>query len=622
MSDEHDKRELPTTWRDYVRDMRATYHVYTWVWKELIGGEAQRRMKRGVLWIIVAMVFGLIEPWFVRYFLDGLGSGVQGTVVMGFVCYFSVRLVSMLCYTGFETHREYVFGESFGQMDRRMNQLFFEKSMGQHSRHRRALSTSSMEKARAKVIDSINVMLFEGLHAFTEFVLVVGFLFFVSWVVGVMFLGAVVIMLGFMVFTNQSIVKECTGIDEQWKKYNNGRTESWDKVERVKSCGSERFETMMMDEKFYVILQMDRKFWLWFIKMLIPRRLVVILVEVIAVGYGILQVWDGTWTIGLLYPVLAWSRHMSDSLGRLSGVEHRLNWNMPSIRGMRKTLTMEPEVVDAPDAIVLEDDMSVHVVFENLSHAYVVSQEIGDEEGGEVLQNVSFEILPGEKVALIGSSGAGKTTLGRLLQRYEDPSAGRILINGVDLRLIQQESWHRLIGYVPQKSMIFAGTVEDNFLFGWTKKERQTITREELWGMAVPILGKKLCARLREGLDTLLGPDGVDLSGGEAQRVMLVAALVKRPKVLIIDEGTSALDSDTEAQVQMAMEKLVLPGTSVLMIAHRLATTRKCGKFVVLSAVSELVPGQSQIETLGTSFQDTYARSAIFRKSADMQGLQ
>jgi len=294
---------------------------------------------------------------------------------------------------------------------------------------------------------------------------------------------------------------------------------------------------------------------------------------------------------------------------------------MPTIKLMIEALQIKPAIVDKPNAKVIDHTVPHRIEFRNLSHTYPTGQKDIDELPAS-LKKVSFTIEKGEKVAIIGSSGAGKTTVMKKTLRFDDPTSGAILVDGMDLRDITQGSWRRGLGYIPQQSQIFDGTIRMNLTYGLSARERERVTDAELWEL-MRLLQIDFKERLAEkGLDTVVGKNGLKLSGGQAQRLMIGAAVIKKPWLLVIDEGTASLDSSTEKEVQKGLATVLENGTSALIVAHRLNTVRTlCTKFIVLKSAGEVVNGDSQVEAVGNSFEELYRDSPTFRRLADDQGL-
>lgn len=232
-----------------------------------------------------------------------------------------------------------------------------------------------------------------------------------------------------------------------------------------------------------------------------------------------------------------------------------------------QVLDTPPEITDEPDAVDLTN-VKGEITFDKVRFHYP--------GGDEVLKGVSFRIRPGEKVAIVGPSGVGKTTIAMLLMRFYEPTGGRILLDGYDLRKIRLSSLRRHIGLVLQDTFVFDGTVRENIALG-----NPDATEEEIVEAARLANAHEFIERLPEGYDTWVGEGGAFLSVGQRQRIALARALLKKPAILILDEVTSHLDAESEAAVQQAIEK-AMQGRTVVLIAHRLTTVKNADRILVL----------------------------------------
>ncbi len=251
-------------------------------------------------------------------------------------------------------------------------------------------------------------------------------------------------------------------------------------------------------------------------------------------------------------------------------------------RIFREVLDVEPEVYDAPDAVELPRLQGL-IEFRNVSFRYPT--------GEQALRNVSFTIAPGEVVALVGHSGAGKSTLVDLLLRFYTPQQGTIHIDGYELSCVRLESLRQQIGVVPQQTVLFVGTVAENIAYG-----KPDATQEEIETAARAAHAHEFIERLPDGYQTLIGDRGVRLSGGESQRIAIARALLRNPRILILDEATAALDPISERMIQRVIEEGRGKRTT-LIIAHRWSTVQCADRVLVLHR-GELIEQGTHAELL------------------------
>jgi ATP-binding cassette subfamily B protein len=314
--------------------------------------------------------------------------------------------------------------------------------------------------------------------------------------------------------------------------------------------------------------------------------LVAALAMALVYGLGGVLAVDGTLTVGTLLALAALLGRLYGPLTGLSNVRVDVMTALVSFERVFEVLDLQPLVKEAahpgelprvPASIELDDVRFRYPVADEVSLASLEQVSAVDRGGGgEVLHGISLDIAPGQLVALVGPSGAGKTTITSLVARLYDPTGGAVRIGGVDLRSISFESLHETVGVVTQDAHLFHDTIRANLLYARpTATEAQlerALRSAQIWG---------LVASLPEGLDTVVGDRGHRLSGGEKQRVALARLLLKAPGIVVLDEATAHLDSESEAAVQRALET-TLTGRTAIVIAHRLSTVRAADLIAVV----------------------------------------
>jgi subfamily B ATP-binding cassette protein MsbA len=285
--------------------------------------------------------------------------------------------------------------------------------------------------------------------------------------------------------------------------------------------------------------------------------------------YGGREVMAGRLTPGMITGFLMYGISIAASLGGLGGLYAQLSAAVGGIQRVFEILDARPSVQDAPGATELP---SAHgqISFEDVSFTY--------DGGAPVLRQVSLDIRAGEILALVGLSGAGKSTIFNLIPRFYDPTGGTIRIDGHDLRGVTQHSLREQIGIVPQETILFGGTIRENILYG-----RLDATEEEMIAAARAANAHDFIMGFPKKYDTIVGERGMNLSGGQRQRIAIARAILKDPRILLLDEATSSLDNESEGLVQEALDRLMhAERRTTVIIAHRLSTIKVAHRIAVL----------------------------------------
>lgn len=393
------------------------------------------------------------------------------------------------------------------------------------------------------------------------------------WKLALTTLAVVPIVIGAALFFGRQLRKASAGVQDRIAEATGTAEEAFSQIRTVQSFTREEEETRRYTAHMAHVIAaaMDRSR---------IRATFFGILTFCAFGGVVAVLWqggrlvlDGTLTAGALVSFLLYALYVAGAVGSLGSLFGVYQEAVGAARRTFDLLGTQATIAEPAQPERFDKPVSGEVVIDNVSFRYAPNLP-------EVLSNVSLTIAPGEVVALVGPSGAGKTTMASLIPRFWDVTGGRILVDGHDVKSLSLEDLRGAIGLVPQEPALFSGTVRENIAYAATQGNR-IATEDEIRRAADAAHATEFIDRLVEGLDTLVGERGVKLSGGQRQRLAIARVFLKNPAIVILDEATSSLDSESERLVEEAMQEL-LRGRSTLIIAHRLSTVQRADRVVVI----------------------------------------
>ncbi len=284
--------------------------------------------------------------------------------------------------------------------------------------------------------------------------------------------------------------------------------------------------------------------------------------------FGAIRINNGQMQVGALIAFLQYAMQILFALLMVSMMFIMLPRAAASADRINEVLDMEPEIND-PEQVKLADEQRGYVEFQDVTFSYPGAEE-------PALSNISFSARPGEVTAIIGGTGAGKSTLVSLIPRFYDIDSGRILVDGVDVREMSQENLRAKIGFVPQKTVLFSGTIAENIRYG-----KEDASDEEIRHAAEVAQASEFIQAMPDGFDSVIAQGGTNVSGGQKQRLSIARALVRRPEIYIFDDSFSALDFKTDARLRAALKKETREST-VFIVSQRVSTVMDADQIIVL----------------------------------------
>ncbi|GLO70076.1 metal ABC transporter permease [Phaeobacter inhibens] len=563
--------DMTTAQEERRSGLRTLRRVFPYLWPE---GQAwvKYRVVAALAVLILAKLVAVYTPMLYKGAVDSLaGEGVP-PLALGAVGLTVAYGMARILTNGFQQLRDAVFAPVGQRALRRLALETFRHIHRLSMRYHITRKTGGLSRIIERGVKGVEFLLRFLLFSIGPLVLE---LILVAIILAVMFdiwyLVVVAVTIGFYVWFTFAItewrVKLRREMNKQDTDANQKAIDSLLNYETVKYFGAEDRETERYDVamRAYAKAALKTAYSLAFLNfgqsLVITGGLVAVMVMA-AIG-----VQQGNLTVGDFVMVNAYMIQITVPLNFLGTVYREIRQSLVDMGEMFDLIEQDPDVKDRTDAKVLQVNGGA-ITLENV--------EFGYDSDRQILKGVSFEVAAGHTVAIVGSTGSGKSTIGRLLFRFYDVTRGALRIDGQDVRDVTQKSLHAAIGVVPQDTVLFNDTIRYNIAYG-----RAGATQEEVEQAARDAQIHDFIMRLPEGYDTQVGERGLKLSGGEKQRVGIARTLLKNPPILLLDEATSALDSDTEQEIKEALSRAG-QGRTVITIAHRLSTVAEADQIIVL----------------------------------------
>ena len=563
--------------QDFDPDKKINWKLFQIIWPYLL--EYKFRIGVAVACLVLSKAASVYGPFLLKDIVDTLSPAASLESAPSLPNFLVVPIGLVLAY-GFARFsmiilgeiRDTVFGRVTERAMRRVGlQVFIHVhnlDLDFHLNRRTGGLARDIDRGTSGISFLMRFFVFNIAPTLIEIALVIGLLFYNYGIefAAITMVSVVMYILFSLVTTDwrTQFVREANKADSA---ANTRSIDSLLNYETVKYFTNEKYEARLYDLALEDWETARRKNRLSLLSLNGGQALIITVAMTAMMWLAAQRVTDGIMTIGDFVLINAFMMQLFMPLNFLGFVYREIKGSMANIENMFDLMALSRKVTDLADAAELKVTQG-HIRFDQICFDYQSDRQI--------LKNISFDIKPGEKVAIVGASGAGKSTLVKLLFRFYDPTQGRITIDGQDIRMVSQESLRGAIGIVPQDTVLFNSSIFDNIRYG-----KPEASDEDVHNAIRLAHLETFIKQLPDGVNTMVGERGLKLSGGEKQRVAIARTILKRPPILLFDEATSSLDSKSERSILAALREIAEGHTS-LVIAHRLSTIVDADRIVVL----------------------------------------
>ncbi|MDD5396466.1 MAG: ABC transporter ATP-binding protein [Candidatus Moranbacteria bacterium] len=570
------------------------------LWKLLL--PAQGGMKKVFSLMLVVEITRLAGPYTLKLIIDLITNfrveKIAQIAALIFAMFAINEIVSILQYTN-DKRIFRILADTESNLSGQAHKKLIYLGLGYHEKENTGSKISKVQRGIDKIIDLLSNLSWEVAPTILQIIFTTVVLFWVDWRFGMVVLFFVPIFVFLTIRVNRRVFPLRKNRFDIYEKAAGLMTQSVVNINTVKSFTQEkrectRFGKLREELRTTVLSEFGN-----ILNQNLKRNFVIDSGRLFILLFGAWLVWKGNITVGTLVFVFTISEKALISLYRISRLYDRIMESSEAVERIYELSKEQPDIKN-PIGGIVPKNVRGNLEFRKMSFAYADSKM-------KALKNVNLVIPEGATTALIGPSGGGKTTLARMIYRHYDPTQGAVLLDGTDLRKYDLYGFRKFFAIVPQDVEIFNASISENIAYA-----KPSASKKEIEAAARIANAEEFVMQLNDGYDTIVGERGIKLSGGQRQRIGIARAILANPKVLIFDEATSNLDSQSERLIQDAMDK-ISKNRTVIIIAHRLSTIKKADKIVVLE--------KGMVVETGSHSELSKVNDGLYKKLLDLQQM-